>query len=385
MALQLTMCFGTIGTLVLSGTAFAALERIELGFEKDERFSVALGVPELDRDATVAGFEAAIGELDRLPGYDDVAVVSRLPLLRGASSVGLVPASVGLAGETAIPVDARLVVGPADRALGLRLLRGRFLDATERADTPPAVVVDRRFVQQWFADRDPIGARVRLQIDPTIEWTIVGVIDPVRWRAFEDGEAPSLVIAAAQFANVAPMRNAQIVWRGRFDAGAGVEPLREALRRGLPLLSADTPRSLDALVADASGQARLATRLLRLLSGMAVLLALLGVGALLLYRHERQRRAVGIRLCLGATRARVVGAALADSGALAAAGSLLGAALLLAMRYVPDAGRLLPSEGTTFAMLVAAAAVATLALLGGMVPAWRVAHLQPSRVLNDGG
>jgi putative ABC transport system permease protein len=383
-ALQMAMCFATVGTLVLAHLALASLQRIELGFDTDDRYSVALGVPELDHAHTIAGFEAALDEAGRLPGIDSASVISRLPLLKGASSVGLVPSSVGLSGDAALPVDARLVVGPADQALGLRLLRGRFIDETDKHGTQPVTVVDKRFAEQWLADRDPIGARVRLQIDPSIEWEIVGIIEPVRWRTFDDGEAPSLLVAAAQFDNIAPMRNAQLVWRGRYEA-ASLDALREALRRGMPLLSADTSKPLDAIVADASGQARLAARLLRLLTAIALLLALLGVGALLLYRHERQRRAVGIRLCLGASRGRVLAAAIADSFALALAGGLIGAALVFAGQRLPDAGRLLYADGLTAAMLAAAAVVASLALLGGLVPAWRIVRLEPRQVLQDAG
>lgn len=380
-AVQMAMCFATVGTLVLAQRALEQLERIELGFATADRYSVALGVPELDHAATIAGFEAAIGEVARLPGIDAVAAISRLPLLRGASSVGLVPASVGLPGEAALPVDARLVVGPAADALGLRLLHGRFLDANDRSDSAHVVVVDRRFVAQWLADRDPLGARIRLQIDPSIEWLVVGVVEPVRWRVFEDGEAPALLLAAAQFANIAPMRNAQLVLRGRFDAATGVELLRAALRRGMPLLSADPPRALAATVADASGQARMASRLLRLLTAIALLLALVGVTALVLYRHERQRRAVGIRLCLGASRVRIAAGALVDSLALALAGGFAGAALVAAGRLLPGAGHLLPVDGFHAAMLVAATAVTLLALLGGVAPAWRIARLEPRQIL----
>jgi ABC-type antimicrobial peptide transport system permease subunit len=98
----------------------------------------------------------------------------------------------------------------------------------------------------------------------------------------------------------------------------------------------------------------------------------------------RQRRAVGIRLCLGASKPRVIGAALADSAMLAVVGGLGGAAWVAAIRHVGEVGRLLPAGGTGAAILVAAAVVSLLVLLGGLVPAWRVAQLQPSRVLHDG-
>jgi putative ABC transport system permease protein len=382
---QMAMCFATVGTLALAHFALAAMERADLGFETEARFSAALGVPELEHAATVAGFEAALDEVARLPGVEAAAAVSRLPLLRGASSVGLVPSSVGLSGEAALPVDARLVVGPADEALGLRLLRGRFLDRSDAQGSGHAVVVDRRFAEHWLAHRDPLGARIRLQIDPAIEWQVVGVMEPVRWRTFDDGEAPALLLAAAQFDNIAPMRNAQLVWRGRYDAAAGPEPLREALRRGMPLLSADTPRPLQAVVDEASGPTRMAARLLRLLTGIALLLALVGTGALLLYRHERQRRAIGIRLCLGASRARVVAAALADSAALALGGGAIGAAVLWAALNLPEAGRLLPASGLLAAMFGATGAVAFLAVLGGVVPAWQIVRLEPRQVLQDAG
>lgn len=380
-AVQMAMCFATVGTLLLAQAALAALERSELGFQTDDRFSVALGVPELEHAATITGFEAAIGEVSRMPGVEQVAAISRLPLLRGASSVGVVPASVGLPGEAAIPVDTRLIIGPVDAVLGLTQVQGRFFNDNDRRDAPPTVVIDRRFAEQFFAGRDPLGARVRLQIDPTIEWTIVGVIEPVRWRTFEDGDAPAVLIAAAQFANIAPMRNAQLIWRGHYDPATGIETLRAALRRGMPLLSADTPRALAAVVADASGQARMATRLLRLLTAIAMLLAVLGVGSLLLYRYERQRRAVGVRLCLGASRSRVIASALAESLILATVGGLIGAALVVAGLKLPAAARILPGDGLSTAMLAAGAVVMLLAVVGAIGPVWRIARLEPRAAL----
>ena len=384
-ALQLAMCFAATGTLVLARAALASLEQAELGFAVDDRYSAALGVPEREQAETVAGFEAAIGEVERIAGVDSAAAVSRLPLLRGASSVGLVPSSVGLAGDVAIPVDARLVVGPADEVLGLRLRSGRFLDDGDREGAEPAVVVDQRFAEQWLPGRDAVGARIRLQIDPGIEWLVVGVIDPVQWRSFENGSGPSVLMAAAQFANIAPMRNAQLVWRGGALHGDGVEVLRGALRRGMPLLSADTPRALSALVDEASGQSRMAARLLQLLAAMAMALALVGVGALLLYRQERQRHATGIRICLGASRRRVVSAAFADAALLACCGALAGAVLLLAVRRAPVATQLLAADGTAMALQVAAGVIAALAVVGAIVPAWRIAQLRPADALRRGG
>ena len=382
-ALQLAMCFATVGTLVLARQTLSTLEQIDLGFAREERYSMALGVPELDHVATITGFEAAIAEVSRIPGIDAAAVISRLPLLPGASSVGVIPASLGLPGEAALPVDVRLAVGEVQATLGLRLLRGRFPDINDQRDKPAVAVIDRQFAEQWFAGRDPLGVRFRLQIDPTIEWQVIGVMDAVRWRSFDGGEAPSMLLAAAQFDNIAPMRSGQLLLSGQLDPATGVEPVRAALRRGMPLLSADTPQPLAAIIDGATTPVRLAHRLLQLLTGIALLLALLGVGALLLYRHERQRRAVGIRLCLGARRSQIVGTALADSLALAFIGGVAGTALIWTARLLPDSGRLLASEGFALAWLSAAAVVTLLALLGGIAPAWRIATLKPRDALHD--
>lgn len=379
--LQIAMGFATIATLVTANRAMRTIEQLDLGFDSAERYSAALGVPELDHAATVAGFEAAIREVEQLPGFEDVAVISRLPLLHGASSLGLVPASVGLPGDAGIPIDARLTIGPVDRALGLRLLSGRFLSSDDRAGNEPVTVVDRRFVAQFFNHRDPLGARIRFLINPEIEWTIVGVVESVRWRAFEDGDSASLLVASAQFDNIAPMRNGQLVWRGAFDPGASVESLREALRIGMPLLSADAPKPLDALVHDANGQARLAVRLLKLLALTALLLALLGVGALLLYRHERQRRAVAIRICLGARTGQVIGSVLLDSVALTLAGSVAGSMLVLALILMPNLQALLPSRELSSALVIATVVMSLVAALGMLAPAWRLARLNPAQVV----
>jgi hypothetical protein len=292
-----------------------------------------------------------------------------------------VPASIDQPGDVPLQADARLVVGPVEDALGLRLMSGRFLDIEDSQDRPHVVMVDRRFVEQWLPGADPLQVKLRLQIDPAIEWQIVGVIDDARWRSFEAGTAPTVLIPAAQFANVAPMRNAQLVVHARPGWADRADALPDALRRGMPLLSADAPQPLTAIVATSSAQARLASRLLGLLCAMALLLALLGVGALLLYRHERQRQAIGIRICLGATRARVVVGALADTVVLSAIGSAVGAVLLFGAQQEPEAAKLLGESGLSWALSLAATTVAGLTLLGSALPAWRSAHLEPREVL----
>jgi ABC-type antimicrobial peptide transport system permease subunit len=126
-------------------------------------------------------------------------------------------------------------------------------------------------------------------------------------------------------------------------------------------------------------------RLLATLSGvfgaLALALAVIGLYGTMSYTLARRRRELGVRIALGAARARVMRLVLAEVGRLVAAGLALGgAAALLATRWVaPFLFGLTPVDPPTWTLAIVTLAAAALA--AGALPAWRAAAVDPVQAI----
>jgi ABC-type antimicrobial peptide transport system permease subunit len=129
------------------------------------------------------------------------------------------------------------------------------------------------------------------------------------------------------------------------------------------------------------------SRMLGLLSGffgvLALSLAALGLYGLVSYSVARRRSEIGVRLALGATRARIIRMALGEVGRLVLAGIAFGVLLALAvMRLVASfLYGVAPNDPVT--LTLAACALAAVALGAALIPAWRGARLNPLVALRD--
>ena len=168
----------------------------------------------------------------------------------------------------------------------------------------------------------------------------------------------------------------------RTDQGAQV---MSAVKRELAQVDGQQPifavRSLDELVGDALGSQRLSAGLLAVFAGIALLLAGVGVYAVMAYSVDQRKREIGVRMALGATHAGILRWLLAHGARLTAVGLGIGCVLaFLASRAL--AGLLYevtPTDPGTYAAL--AALLAAIALLATWIPARRASHVDPAITL----
>jgi putative ABC transport system permease protein len=264
--------------------------------------------------------------------------------------------------------------------VGLR--RGRLFDERDRQGRTPVVVVNEALVRRYYPGVDPIGKRVDYLTDPQDpQWhEIVGVVADVRDRGLDRPAEPHIYVPYAQRPEHRIFLVAHTAAR---DPLSALPVLRSAIREvdaDQPLFGATT---LERLVSEDSRERRAARAALAGFSVAAVLLATLGLYALLAQAARERVQEIGVRVALGARRSDVARLFLAEGSRLVAWGLLMGVGLaLLATRLL----RAFVYGVTTTDLptyLAAAGLLSAVAILASAVPAWRASRADPVGALRS--
>jgi putative ABC transport system permease protein len=263
--------------------------------------------------------------------------------------------------------------------MSIALLRGRGFDARDREGSTEAVIVNQRFVDEYLADRDDLGARIKLGLDTDEHpWlTIVGVVaNAERTNYFNEMSFATQPIVYRPLAQQAERTMTLLI-----RAGDDVRNLGALLQREAASLDARVPvyglESMDDVLARTFAQPRLRTRLLGAFAAVAVLLSAIGIYGLLMYSVAQRTREIGIRMALGADRRRVLRSIMAEGLALVAVGAASG---LVMSAYL---ARLIEKilygvEGLDPVTMAAASAILIAAsLIAIYVPARRATRVDP--------
>jgi putative ABC transport system permease protein len=270
--------------------------------------------------------------------------------------------------------------------LGIPLLRGRTFDARDRKDTQPVTIVNQALVRQYFPDADPLQHVIKLgsSDDPANLWlTIVGVVADVKTTTVfqEMGyvEQPALYRPLAQSAP--PSLTLMIAVSGNPTAlVADVQQRLSAIDANLVLSNID---GLRAEQAAAISQPRFRSVLLAGFAGLALTLALVGLYGLLSQSIARRTHDIGIRMALGADRARVLRSILGQACALAIVGIFIGAAAAAAAIHLVQGMLYGVTAHGAVELSVAAAALLIVAILAAGRPAFRAASIDPLVALRN--
>ena len=378
-ALALTLLVGA-GLLVRS---FARLQQVDPGFDPSHLLTFNVALPDSkykDPADRVLFFEAAQARLAALPGVVSAGMTSTMPF-SGDWSTGSfnVEGYQPPRGQPGPWGDLRLVTPGFLETLGVRLVKGRTIAATDRADGQKVVVVDEESVRRFWPGTDPIGKRITFSDEPKPEdWiTVVGVVEHTAHEGLDAEHRVQLYFPYA----VMPGASMSVAIRTAGDPTSFVNAARAAIQsvdRDQPI--ADV-RTMEQMMGETVGQRRLSMWLLTAFAGLAVLLASLGIYGVMSFDVTRRSQEIGVRMALGAARSAVLGLVLRQGLVLAAAGIALGLAGAVALTRVIQAqlfgvGRTDPA--TFAAVAVALAAVATAAIL---VPALRATRVNPVEAL----
>jgi predicted permease len=319
-------------------------------------------------------FTEALHRVMDIPGIEGAGLSDSLPLGHNRSW------GVAAKGVVYTPQDypggfPRIISDGYFRAMGIPLQKGR--DFTER-DTKGAlnvIIINETLAKNLWPGQDPIGKIVRAD-DP--ERTVVGVVGDVHHMALEEASGNEFYI---------PMRQTQdygtvdLVVRTSMPTAELASRLREALRPIEPDLPTANMRTLQTMVDRAVSPRRFVVWLLGGFAGFALVLASLGIYAVISYSVSQRTQEIGIRMALGASAEMLQRSILLQTLGLAGIGMVVGvvASWALARTLSGLLFGVTSSDPATFAgMLVILTGVTALA---GYLPARRASRIDPMEAL----
>lgn len=373
------------GLLVAAGLTIKSvvkLRNVDLGFATDNVFTARVSLDEVSYPQAAASlqfFEDLVPRLAALPGVQSVTLASSLPGV-GEGRYTFALEGVAYERDQDYPNVGRIAIQPGYfQTLGLKLLEGRDLDRSDHTDGLPVAVVNRSFARKYFPEQSALGRRVRLGASQsTRPWlTIVGVV-PDAMPGEVDNETPeAMYLPFAQQAQ----RSMSIVAR------TNGEPMgiTASVRSAVAALNTDIPiyetRPLREAIAAETWFYRVFGVLFMIFGLIALLLAAIGLYAVMAFSVSQRTREVGIRMAIGAQARDVLGMIMRQGLVQVALGMVFGLAFALGV------SRLLsiilfdvqPRDPLIFGSTVLVLGLT--ALLACLIPARRATAVHPLEAL----
>ena len=378
-----------IGAALL-GRSLAAQLDMDLGYSGDRRAAAEVAPSPMrhPNDSAKVDFYTALERRLRTLPFVQAAGLSTVFEPFGAAAVG---GSVFLIEGRPNPAtdggewpwaDLRTMVS-ADwlSTLGVSIVAGRPFTEDDVKGSQRVVLVSQRLAETWWPDTTAVGRRIRFpgsenEADP---WrTVVGVVADVRWQG-PASTGTTLYLPVTQ--HLGGIDEMSLVVR----SSAAPELVTSSLRAAVAALDPETPvsriRAVDDVMAQATRRPRVTTMLVLGFAVLGVVLGMIGVYGVVAYAAARQRRDVGIRLALGASRANVRARFVLQALAFAGAGVVIGetAAAVLMPSLSSQLFGVSPWDPVTYAAVPVVLLV--LAGLAAWLPARRVSAVDPAAVL----
>ena len=362
------------------------LQNVRPGFQPDRTLTAVMSLPDARYPdiARQSPFTTALLErLRRVPDVRSAALASFIPF-DGKETLlvfdvdGEPPRRPG-EGRLA---QWRVVSDGFFETMGVPLLKGRTFRPSDTMAAPGVAVVSATLVKRFFPGKDPIGQRVTLDDlngEPPPRWfTVVGVVDDVRFRRLTDPAMPVLYYPVAQQAFP---EFTLLARTGGGDPMSMVSSVRGVVRSLDPSMPLTHVRTMEEVVSTSIAAVRFRTTLLASFAVVALLLAAIGVYGVMSYSVEQRSQEMGLRMALGASPRDVLTLVTAHGARLALAGILAGVAAAYALTRVLES--LLFGVSTTDPLTFAGIAVllAAVASVAAYIPARRATRADPMVVL----
>jgi predicted permease len=379
LGLQLGMCFVVLVCCGLLTRTALNVTHQNVGFDRTNTFTASLDLSRsgYTKDRGLAFEAALLDKLRNAPGVAGATITSHLPMGDSGSGntqdfkiPGYVPAK---SEEMDVVTDFE---GPDFfHVMGIPMRAGRDFNAHDDVSSPGVAIVNEPMARHYWPNGDAIGHSVVVDDKPR---QIVGII---RNYAYGDPQNnapdPLLFLPLAQHYESGIF----VAVRSRTTAAAAAGELRQAvaaLDKSLPLESTE---SLEDVVGERYQFARIPAELLGVYSISSVLVAMLGLYAVMAYAVIERKREFALRMALGSTRAAIFRLVLSGGAWTAAVGLLTGGlGSIAAVRLL----RAILFGVTPFDPISYCAAAVLLLLtvfVSGLAPARRAASIEPMQAL----
>jgi len=374
-----------VGATLMART-FSQLTSVPLGFDPKGAMAISLALPPATISAPPARAEALLRRITAINGVEGAAIASVDPLGPGRNSSFEIPGDQPAGAAAARTASLSMVTPEYFSVLSMRVLRGRPFSEFDNEHGEPVAIVNDLLARATFPGRDPVGQSIHISGESGRR-KIVGVVtntsttfyNTLAWerkpryylpwmQTNTQGWSPVgggwwIYLRVAKSPAESELRRAVTTWNAE-AAVAVVEPMTKA-------------------VGDATAQPGLRTTLLGGFGALALMLAALGVYAVISQWVVQRRREIGIRIALGARRPQLLADVLRQAAALVGTGLIAGIPLAMAlsrqlrsMLYSVN-----PLDPAVF--VFAAAVLIGTAGMAAYLPARSAANVDPMEALRD--
>jgi putative ABC transport system permease protein len=357
------------------------MQRVDVGFDARGVLTFQLGL-DPQRYRTPADqrvfYERLIGELEGRPGVVSAAAGSLVPFGTSGARLEFFAEGAPETPPSETPsVWLNAVTGGYPKTLGLRLLRGRLLNAADGSDAPRAALVSGTLAAQLFPGKDALGRRFRLGRGQTELWTIVGVVGDVKNFETVDGPEPQVHLPFAQ----QPRASMTVVLRTNGDPEALAATARAAVAAVDPSEPVADVEWMAARIHRVTAPFQTISDFVTFFGAVTLLLAGVGIYGVISYSFAQRTREIGIRMALGARRADVVWLVLRQMRSFLLAGLIPGLALAFALGRAFESVLfgVTSTDWPLYASMTLLLSV--VACLGALIPARRASSIDPMKAL----
>ena len=362
----------------LFSRTLANLRGVSLGFDPARILLISLSPP----DALYHGekreqmFARVLERLRAIRGVQSAAMSSDALVSGDADTTNFDP--TGRPKGEHEPAYVQAVTADYFRTMGIQLLAGRSIEARDSSSAPAVAVVNQALAKGFFGKENPIGRT----FDSDKRMEIVGICADAKFAGMREAAPPTFYRAASQTDTFSD-RQAIFALKTVGDPRLTIQTAREAIaledRTLVPFAFRSQEQQIDQNLAPEATFATMAGGF----SGVALLLACIGIYGIMAYNVARRTGEMGIRMALGAQKSAVLWLVLRETLVVAAMGVATGllASLVAARATSSLLYDLKPYDPVTLAG--AAALMLLFAAASGFVPARRAASIEPSTALRE--
>jgi len=377
-AISLLLLIGA-GLLLRS---FSRLLHVDPGFDSHNVLTMNVSLPTVKYarpEQQIAFFDEVLRSVSALPGVRHAAISAALPLTPKRITPMLPE------GQPDVPlpqrpfIDVEAISPQWFQTMRVPLLAGRQFTEADNIQAPKVLVVNQTFARQFWPHENPIGKHVIVGRGPQPS-EVVGVAADVKNAGLAIDAQPQVYLPFPQL----PWGNMNLVVRTE------VEPhtMISSIRARIAAIDADQPvmnvKTVDELMDSSRAQPRFTMVLLGIFSGIALILAVVGIYGVLAYSVAQRRQELGVRLALGAQESDILRLIVGQGLVMVAVGIAVG--LVSAFALTRLMGSLLYRVGTydpsTFALVPVLFLV--IALMASYPPARRATKVDPTEALRNG-
>ena len=378
----------TMSVVVLAGAglflhSLQRLRQTALGFNPDGLVmaSIDLGLQQYDETRGYQFIEDTLRRAETLPGVTSATVVTHVPF-----DYGMLLTDVSIDGEIPGTRDNALSaaydnVGPHFfETVQASIVRGRAFGATDTRTSRRVAVINETLASKLWPRQDPIGKRLRLGRTGDDWVEIVGLARDGKYLMLAEQPRPYLFLPIVQHYQ----SPATILVRSSSDPAALAQPLRRLVAERDADLPVFNVRTMDAHMRTsvlAFLPFRMGAAMAAVQGGIAMLLAVMGLYAVVSYAVARRTREIGVRIALGAARIDVMRLVVKEGMWLSIVGVAIGLAIALGLGLVLSKVLYGVPSADVGVLAGASALLLSVAALACYVPARRATRVDPLTAL----